>query len=104
MTETNQNNIIPEAQQAFATAPVLTLEPVTAASSQMVLDEASAAIEDAMNAAPKAEAEAEAKTKAKAEAKRYLDTLQDLHILQSDDRQRYKRYFFIELLDLAYRL
>ena len=38
------------------------------------------------------------------QAKRYLDTLQDLHILQSDDRQRYKRYFFIELLDLAYRL
>lgn len=38
------------------------------------------------------------------QAKRYLDILQDIHILQSDDRQRYKRYFFIELLDLAHRL
>lgn len=38
------------------------------------------------------------------QSKRYLDTLQDIHILQSDDRQRYKRYFFVELLDLAYRL
>lgn len=38
------------------------------------------------------------------QAKRYLDILQDVHILQSDDRQRYKRYFFVELLDLAYRL
>lgn len=39
-----------------------------------------------------------------AQAKRYLDTLQDVHILQSDDRQRYKRYYFIELLELAHRL
>lgn len=38
------------------------------------------------------------------QSKRYLDILQDIHILQSDDRQRYKRYFFVELLDLAYRL
>ena len=38
------------------------------------------------------------------QAKRYLDILQDIHILQSDDRQRYKRYFFTELLDLAHRL
>lgn len=39
-----------------------------------------------------------------AQSKRYLKILQDEHILQSDDRQRYKRYFFVELLDLAYRL
>ena len=38
------------------------------------------------------------------QAKRYLDILQSIHILQSDDRQRYKRYFFIELLELAHRL
>lgn len=38
------------------------------------------------------------------QSKRYLDILEDIHILQSDDRQRYKRYYFIELLDLAYRL
>ena len=38
------------------------------------------------------------------QAKRYLDLLQDVHILQSDDRQRYKRYFFVELLELAHRL
>lgn len=38
------------------------------------------------------------------QAKRYLDILEQKHILQSDDRQRYKRYFFVELLDLAYRL
>lgn len=38
------------------------------------------------------------------QAKRYLDCLQNLHVLQCDDRQRYKRYFFVELLDLAYRL
>ena len=39
-----------------------------------------------------------------AQSKRYLKILQDAQILQSDDRQRYKRYFFVELLDLAYRL
>lgn len=38
------------------------------------------------------------------QSKRYLDIMQKIHILQSDDRQRYKRYFFVELLDLAYRL
>lgn len=38
------------------------------------------------------------------QSKRYLDIMQNIHILQSDDRQRYKRYFFVELLDLAYRL
>jgi len=38
------------------------------------------------------------------QAKRYLDTLVDLQILQTDDRQRYKRFFFVELLDLALRL
>ena len=38
------------------------------------------------------------------QAKRYLDILQDIQILQSDDRQRYKRYFFTEMLDLAHRL
>lgn len=37
-------------------------------------------------------------------AKRCLDVLESIHILHADDRQRYKRYFFIELLDLAYRL
>lgn len=37
-------------------------------------------------------------------AKRCLDTLESIQILQGDDRQRYKRYFFVELLDLAYRL
>lgn len=38
------------------------------------------------------------------QSKRYLDIMQNIHILQSDDRQRYKRYFFVELLDLAYRI
>ena len=38
------------------------------------------------------------------QAKRYLDTLEAVQVLQTDDRQRYKRFFFVELLDLALRV
>jgi Fic family protein len=38
------------------------------------------------------------------QAKRYLDTLEAAQVLQTDDRQRYKRFFFVELLDLALRV
>ena len=97
MTETNQNNIIPEAQQAFATAPVLTLEPVTAASSQMVLDEASAAIEDAMNAAPKAEAEAAAAAQAAAEAVESVKAM-DVAMLTEEDKRNIDE--FVKKIDV----
>ena len=97
MTETNQNNIIPEAQQAFAAAPVLTLEPVTAASSQMVLDEASAAIEDAMNAAPKAEAEAAAAAQAAAEAVESVKAM-DVAMLTEEDKRNIDE--FVKKIDV----
>lgn len=37
------------------------------------------------------------------QAKRYLDTLQDVHILQGNDKKRNKAYYFVDLLDLARR-
>ena len=97
MTETNQNPIIPETQQAFASAPVLTLEPVTAASSQMVLDEASAAIEDAMNAAPKAEAEAAAAAQAAAEAVQTVKAM-DVAMLTEEDKRNIEE--FVKKIDV----
>lgn len=36
-----------------------------------------------------------------AQAKRYLDKLEEIHILQGDDRKRNKRYAFQELLELT---
>ncbi|MBE5794292.1 MAG: toxic anion resistance protein [Clostridiales bacterium] len=97
MTETNQNPIIPETQQAVATAPVLTLEPVTAASSQLVLDEASAAIEDAMNAAPKAEAEAAAAAQAAAEAVESVKAM-DVAMLTEEDKRNIEE--FVKKIDV----
>ena len=97
MTETNQTPITNETQQAFATAPVLTLEPVTAASSQMVLDEASAAIEDAMNAAPKAEAEAAAAAQAAAEAVETVKAM-DVAMLTEEDKRNIEE--FVKKIDV----
>lgn len=37
------------------------------------------------------------------QAKRYLDKLEEKHVLMSDDRTRNKRYFFAELIDLSQR-
>lgn len=37
------------------------------------------------------------------QAKRYLDTLEDVHILSGDDRKRNRLYYFVDLLDLARR-
>ena len=96
MTEMNQNTT-PETQQAFASAPVLTLEPVTAASSQMVLDEASAAIEDAMNAAPKAEAEAAAAAQAAAEAVETVKAM-DVAMLTEEDKRNIEE--FVKKIDV----
>ena len=96
MTEINQNTT-PETQQAFATAPVLTLEPITAASSQMVLDEASAAIEDAMNAAPKAEAEAAAAAQAAAEAVETVKAM-DVAMLTEEDKRNIEE--FVKKIDV----
>ena len=97
MTETNQTPITNETQQAFAAAPVLTLEPVTAASSQMVLDEASAAIEDAMNAAPKAEAEAAAAAQAAAEAVESVKAM-DVAMLTEEDKRNIDE--FVKKIDV----
>lgn len=97
MTETNQTPITNETQQAYATAPVLTLEPVTAASSQMVLDEASAAIEDAMNAAPKAEAEAAAAAQAAAEAVESVKAM-DVAMLTEEDKRNIDE--FVKKIDV----
>lgn len=96
MTEMNQNTT-PETQQAFASAPVLTLEPITAASSQMVLDEASAAIEDAMNAAPKAEAEAAAAAQAAAEAVETVKAM-DVAMLTEEDKRNIEE--FVKKIDV----
>lgn len=35
------------------------------------------------------------------QAKRYLDTLENAHILQGSDNKRNRRYYFMDLLDLA---
>ncbi|MBE5814853.1 MAG: toxic anion resistance protein [Clostridiales bacterium] len=86
MTETNQTNVTPETQQAYATAPVLTLQPVSAGGSQQVLDEASAAIESAMNAAPRAEAEAAAAAQAAAEAVKAVKDMDNAMLTEEDKR------------------
>ena len=86
MTETNQTNVTPETQQAYATAPVLTLEPISAPGSQQVLDEASAAIENAMNAAPRAEAEAAAAAQAAAEAVKAVKEMDNAMLTEEDKR------------------
>ena len=35
------------------------------------------------------------------QAKRYLDTLESAHILQGSDNKRNRKYYFMDLLDLA---
>lgn len=35
------------------------------------------------------------------QAKRYLDKLEEKQVLLGDDRKRGRRYYFVELLDLA---
>lgn len=37
------------------------------------------------------------------QAKRYLDKLEEMHVLLGDDRQRGRKYYFIDLLDLSRR-
>ena len=37
------------------------------------------------------------------QAKRYLDKLEDQHVLLGDDRKRGRKYYFVDLLDLARR-
>lgn len=37
------------------------------------------------------------------QAKRYLDAMEQNHILSGDDRKRNRLYYFIDLLDLARR-
>ncbi len=86
MTENNQTNATPETQQAFATAPVLTLQPTSAPGSQQVLDEASAAIENAMNAAPRAEAEAAAAAQAAAAAVKAVKEMDNAMLTEEDKR------------------
>ncbi len=98
MTEFNPNpNPTPETQQAFATAPVLTLQPTTATSGQQVLDEANAALESAMNAAPRAEAEAAAAAQAAAEAVEAVRAT-DMAMLTEEDRRNIQE--FVKKIDV----
>ena len=98
MTEINQNpNPAPETQQAFATAPVLTLQPTTATSGQQVLDEANAALESAMNAAPRAEAEAAAAAQAAAEAVEAVRAT-DMAMLTEEDKRNIQE--FVKKIDV----
>ncbi|MBQ8149536.1 MAG: toxic anion resistance protein, partial [Clostridia bacterium] len=98
MTDINQTpNSAPVTQQAYATAPVLTLEPVSAPGSQQVLDEASAAIESAMNAAPRAEAEAAAAAQAAAEAVETVRAM-DMAMLTEEDRRNIQE--FVKKIDV----
>ncbi len=100
MTENNIQNTTPETPtMAFATAaaPVLTLEPTTAVASQQVLDQASAAIEDAMNAAPKAAAEAAAAAQAAAEAVETVKAM-DQAMLTEEDRRNIAE--FVKKIDI----
>ena len=98
MTDINQTpNSAPVTQQAYATAPVLTLEPVSAPGSQQVLDEASAAIESAMNAAPRAEAEAAAAAQAAAEAVETVKAM-DMAMLTEEDRRNIQE--FVKKIDV----
>jgi len=97
MTDINQTPATPETQQAFATAPVLTLEPTSAMGSQQVLDEASAALEEAMNAAPKAEAEAAAAAQAAAEAVQTVKAM-DVAMLTEEDKRNIQE--FVKKIDV----
>ena len=98
MTDINQTpNSAPVTQQAYATAPVLTLEPVSAPGSQQVLDEASAAIESAMNAAPRAEAEAAAAAQAAAEAVETVKAM-DMAMLTEEDKRNIQE--FVKKIDV----
>ena len=98
MTEINQNpNPAPETQQAFATAPVLTLQPTTATSGQQVLDAANAALESAMNAAPRAEAEAAAAAQAAAEAVEAVRAT-DMAMLTEEDKRNIQE--FVKKIDV----
>ncbi len=97
MTETNNTPELNATQQAFATAPVLTLEPVSAAGSQVVLDEANAALEAAMNAAPKAEAEAAAAAKVAAEAVETVKAM-DVAMLTEEDKRNIDE--FVKKIDV----
>ncbi len=96
MTDINQTPT-PETQQAYATAPVLTLEPISAPGSQQVLDEASAAIESAMNAAPRAEAEAAAAAQAAAEAVESVKAM-DMAMLTEEDKRNIQE--FVKKIDV----
>lgn len=37
------------------------------------------------------------------QAKRYLDKLEEMHVLLGDDRKRGRKYYFADLLDLSRR-
>jgi len=85
MSEFNNTPVTP-AEGTQAAAPVLTLEPVSAVASQQVLDEANAAIESAMNAAPRAEAEAAAAAQAAAQAVQAVKDMDNAMLTEEDKR------------------